>query len=39
VKHTWIPESEAVGGRPLIRIDPSELEGQIFEFEENIPLA
>ncbi len=39
VKFTWIEESEAVGGRSLIRIDPSELEGQIFEFEEHVPLT
>jgi hypothetical protein len=29
----WIEESEAVGGKPLIRIDPAELRGQHFEFE------
>ncbi len=33
-KFAWIAESEAVGGGPLIRVDPSCLEGQIFEFEE-----
>lgn len=33
-KFTWIDESEAVGGKSLIRIDPQELRGQIFEFEE-----
>jgi hypothetical protein len=33
-KFTWIEESEAVGGRSLIKVDPSELRGQIFEFEE-----
>jgi hypothetical protein len=37
VKHAWIDESEAVGGRSLIRIDPTEAEGQIFEFEEWCP--
>ncbi|MNP02202.1 hypothetical protein D3C76_940500 [compost metagenome] len=30
----WIESSEAVGGRPLIKIDPQELNGQVFEFEE-----
>lgn len=30
----WIEASEAVGGKPLIRIDPRELDGQLFEFEE-----
>jgi hypothetical protein len=34
VKFTWIEESEAVGGRSLIRVDPAELRGQVFEFEE-----
>jgi hypothetical protein len=33
-KFTWISESEAVGGGPLIQIDPRCLDGQIFEFEE-----
>ncbi len=33
-RFTWLPECEAVGGRPLIRIDPTCLDGQIFEFEE-----
>ncbi|MDB5424606.1 MAG: hypothetical protein JWQ29_2022 [Phenylobacterium sp.] len=37
VKHTWIEESDAVGGRPLIKVDPAELEGQVFEFEEYTP--
>ncbi|MBA4094558.1 MAG: lactoylglutathione lyase, partial [Candidatus Accumulibacter sp.] len=31
---TWVPESEAVGGRSLIRIDPRGMRGQVFEFEE-----
>lgn len=31
---TWIEESEAVGGRPLIKIDPAQLRGQLFEFEQ-----
>ena len=30
----WIEESEAVDGKPLIRVHPSELQGQLFEFEE-----
>lgn len=30
---TWVLESEAVGGRPLIKIDPSAVRGQVFEFE------
>ena len=34
VAFTWIEESEAVGGKSLIRVDPSELRGQLFEFEE-----
>jgi hypothetical protein len=34
VKFTWIEQSDATGGRPLIKIDPSELRGQLFEFEE-----
>jgi hypothetical protein len=33
-RFTWIEESEAVGGKSLIRIDPAELRGQHFEFEE-----
>jgi hypothetical protein len=32
-RFTWIEESEAVGGKPLIKIDPAELRGQVFEFE------
>ena len=31
---SWIESSDAVGGKPLIRIDPSQLRGQLFEFEE-----
>ncbi|WP_079437137.1 lactoylglutathione lyase [Zoogloea sp. LCSB751] len=34
VKFTWVQESEAVGGGSLIKIDPAELNGQVFEFEE-----
>jgi hypothetical protein len=30
----WIESSEAVDGRSLIRIHASELDGQLFEFEE-----
>lgn len=32
-RFTWVEECEAVGGKPLIRVDPSELRGQVFEFE------
>ena len=37
VKFTWVEESDAVGGRALIKVDPAELEGQVFEFEEYVP--
>jgi hypothetical protein len=33
-KFSWIESSDAVEGRSLIRIDPEELDGQLFEFEE-----
>lgn len=33
-RFSWIEESEAVDGKPLIRIDPSELRGQLIEFED-----
>jgi hypothetical protein len=33
-RFTWIDESEAVGGKPLIRVDPEDLRGQWFEFED-----
>jgi len=33
VRFEWVPESDAVDGRPLIRIHPAELNGQVFEFE------
>lgn len=33
-RFTWIEECEAVDGKPLIRIDPADLAGQLFEFEE-----
>lgn len=31
---SWIDSCDAVGGKSLIRVDPSELRGQLFEFEE-----
>ncbi|WP_077033435.1 lactoylglutathione lyase [Pelomonas sp. KK5] len=31
---TWIEECQAVGGKSLIRVDPADLQGQLFEFEE-----
>lgn len=31
---TWIESSEAVGGKPLIKVDRTQLRGQMFEFEE-----
>ncbi len=34
VKFSWVRDCESVGG-DLIRIDPEELDGQIFEFEEH----
>lgn len=33
-RFTWIESSEAVGGKSLIRIDPAEVRGQLFEFHE-----
>ncbi len=39
VKFTRVEASDAVGGRPLLRIDPSELRGQVFEIEEYQPLS
>jgi hypothetical protein len=33
-RFTWIDECEAVGGKPLIRVDPADVRGQLFEFEE-----
>jgi hypothetical protein len=33
-RFTWIEESEAVGGKSLIRVDPADVRGQLFEFEE-----
>jgi hypothetical protein len=32
-RFTWIAESEAVGGKSLIRIDPEQVRGQLIEFE------
>lgn len=34
VKFAWLDECESVDGKPLIRVDPAELRGQLFEFEE-----
>jgi hypothetical protein len=34
VKYTWVESSEAVDGRALLKVDPSQLRGQMFEFEE-----
>jgi hypothetical protein len=31
-RFTWIDECEALGGQPLIRVEPGELRGQVFEF-------
>ena len=33
-KFSLVHESESAGGKPLIRIEPSELRGQVIEFEE-----
>jgi hypothetical protein len=33
-RFTWIDECEAVDGKPMIRVDPADLQGQVFEFEE-----
>jgi hypothetical protein len=33
-RFTWIEASEAVGGKPLIKIDPRDLRGQVLEFEQ-----
>jgi hypothetical protein len=33
-RFTWIDECEAVGGKPLIRVEPADLKGQLVEFEE-----
>lgn len=33
VRFEWLASSDAVEGRPLIRIDPAEFEGQLFELE------
>ncbi|BFM08279.1 lactoylglutathione lyase [Halioxenophilus aromaticivorans] len=34
VTYTWVESCEAVGGGSLIRVDPAQLRGQLFEFEE-----
>lgn len=34
---TWVEESEAVGGRPLLRVDPAALDGIVVEFEQHEP--
>lgn len=34
VAFTWLDSSQAVGGKALIKVDPSQLRGQMFEFEE-----
>lgn len=39
VRFRWIEECDAVGGRSLIKVDPAELDGQVFEFEEYQPLS
>jgi hypothetical protein len=39
VKFSRVEASDAVGGRPLLRIDPAELRGQMFEIEEYRPLS
>jgi len=33
-RFAWIDESEAVGGRSMIRVDPADLRGQLVEFVE-----
>ena len=33
-RFTWVEASEAIGGRPLIRVEPEDLRGQVVEFEE-----
>ncbi len=30
----WIDDCEALGGKPMIRVDPAALQGQLFEFEQ-----
>jgi len=34
-RFTWIEDSESVGGKPLIRVDPEELRGQLVEFVDD----
>lgn len=31
---SWIDESEAIEGKPLIRVDPGQMRGQLIEFED-----
>lgn len=33
-RFTWVESSQAVGGRSLIRVDPADVRGQVFEFHE-----
>ncbi|CAN7760288.1 lactoylglutathione lyase [Pseudorhodoferax sp. LjRoot39] len=33
-RYTWIEASEALGGKPMIRVDLADVAGQLFEFEE-----
>ena len=33
-KFNWIDECEGIGGKSLIRVDPGEVRGQVFEFHE-----
>ena len=33
-RFTWVDSSEAVDGRALIRVDPADVRGQVFEFHE-----
>lgn len=34
---TLHPDSDAVGGRPILRVDPADLQGHLFEFVEHAP--
>jgi hypothetical protein len=36
---TWIPDSDALGGASLIRVDPQALDGALIEFHEHQPLV
>lgn len=33
-RFTWVESCQAVGGRSLIRVDPADVRGQVFEFHE-----